>query len=104
MAHTLPRVKRGYVYIMTNGPSGTLYVGVTSAIAARVAQHRAGEGSEFCRRHRLTRLVHVERYGTITEAIAREKQLKAWQRGWKLNLIGRSNPEWADLYPTLHLD
>ncbi|MGJ3625843.1 GIY-YIG nuclease family protein [Sphingomonas sp. MMS24-JH45] len=85
-------MKRGYVYVMTNAPSGTLYVGVTSAIAARVAQHRAGTGSDFCRDHRLTRLVYVEPYATITEAIAREKQLKAWQRSWKLNLIGRHNP------------
>ncbi|MGJ3630005.1 GIY-YIG nuclease family protein [Sphingomonas sp. MMS24-JH45] len=76
-------MKRGYVYVMTNAPSGTLYVGVTSAIAARVAQHRAGTGSDFCRDHRLTRLVYVEPYATITEAIAREKQLKAWQRSWK---------------------
>ncbi len=97
-------MKRGYVYIMTNAPSGTLYIGVTSAIAARVAQHHAGTGSDFCRRHRLTRLVHVERFATIEEAIRREKQLKAWKRAWKLNLIGRSNPDWQDLYPTLHLD
>lgn len=100
----LTPVKRGYVYIMSNVPSGTLYVGVTSAIAARVAQHRAGTGSEFCRDYGLIRLVHVETYDTIIEAIAREKQLKAWKRRWKLNLIGRNNPSWDDLSPTLHLD
>jgi putative endonuclease len=97
-------MKRGYVYIMTNGPSGTLYIGVTSAIAARVAQHRQGSGSTFCRKHGLTRLVHVEIYETIEEAIVREKRLKAWNRAWKLNLIGRNNPDWLDLYDTLHLD
>jgi putative endonuclease len=97
-------MKRGYVYIMTNGPSGTLYVGVTSAIAARVAQHRDGTGSEFCKRYGLKLLVHVERYETIEAAIVREKQIKAWKRGWKLNLIGQHNPAWQDLYPTLHLD
>jgi putative endonuclease len=99
----LTPVKRGYVYIMSNGPSGTIYIGVTSAIAARVAQHRAGTGSEFCRDYELTRLVHVETYETIVEAITREKQLKAWKRAWKLALIGRNNPGWDDLFPTLHL-
>ena len=97
-------MKRGYVYIMTNEPSGTLYIGVTSNIAARVYQHRTGAGSEFCKKHKLTRLVLAEPYGTIEAAIAREKTLKAWKRSWKLNLIGRCNPDWADLYPTLHLD
>ena len=97
-------MKRAYVYIMTNGPSGTLYVGVTSNIASRTAQHRAGTGSDFCREHGLTRLVYVEVHDTITAAITREKQIKAWRRAWKLNLIGRSNPAWLDLFPTLHLD
>ena len=97
-------MKRGYTYIMTDGPSGTLYVGLTSNIAARVLQHRSGTGSDFCKRYDLTRLVHVEVFDAMMEAIAREKALKAWQRGWKLNLIGRSNPDWIDLFPTLHLD
>jgi putative endonuclease len=100
----MPLMKRGYVYIMTNAPSGTLYIGVTAHIAARVFQHRSGTGSEFCQQHGLKTLVLVERYDTIEAAIAREKALKAWQRRWKLDLIGRSNPGWADLYPTLHLD
>ena len=77
---------------------------MTSNIAARVYQHRTGAGSEFCKKHKLTRLVLAEPYGTIEAAIAREKTLKAWKRSWKLNLIGRCNPDWADLYPTLHLD
>ncbi|RIA47027.1 putative endonuclease [Hephaestia caeni] len=97
-------MRRGYVYIVTNEPSGTLYIGVTSNIAARVHQHRSGTGSDFCKKYRLTRLVLVEPYDTIEEAIARERALKAWKRSWKLNLIGRSNPDWSDLYPTLHLD
>src|SRR3546814_15475885 len=84
-------MKRGFVYIMTNAPSGTLYTGVTAYIAARVNQHRSVAGSDFCKRHGLTRLVLVETYDTIEEAIAREKAIKAWKRRWKLNLIGRSN-------------
>src|SRR3546814_13281387 len=77
-------MKRGYVYIMTNAPSGTLYTGVTAYIAARVNQHRSVAGSDFCKRHGLTRLVLVETYDTIEEAIAREKAIKAWKRRWKL--------------------
>ena len=65
-------------------------------------QHRNGTGAGFCREHGLTRLVHVEQHPTIGEAIAREKALKAWHRGWKLNLIGRTNPEWRDLYLELN--
>ncbi len=91
-------MKPGYVYIMTNKPSGTLYVGVTSHLAARVQQHRKGRGSEFCREWGLTRLVYAEVHDRIDDAIAREKQIKAWKRGWKLNLIGRLNPDWRDLY------
>src|SRR3546814_17518864 len=75
-------------------------LGVTAYIAARVNQHRSVAGSDFCKRHGLTRLVLVETYDTIEEAIAREKAIKAWKRRWKLNLIGRSNPDWIDLFPT----
>lgn len=90
--------RRGYVYIMTNGPSGTLYIGVTADLPARIDQHRRGVGSAFCREHGLTRLVHVETLDRIDDAIAREKALKKWKRGWKLNLIGRHNPDWRDLW------
>ncbi|WP_116092409.1 GIY-YIG nuclease family protein [Sphingomonas crusticola] len=95
-------MKRGYVYIMTNMPNGTLYIGVTSDIAARITQHRTGSGSDFCKRYDLTRLVYVELYPTIQEAIAREKAMKAWQRAWKLKLISAANPRWDDLYLTLN--
>lgn len=92
----------GFVYIMTNEPSGTLYIGVTSDLARRIWQHRNGSGSAFCRRHGLVRLVYVEPHGTIQEAIAGEKALKRWQRSWKPNLIGRANPEWRDLYADIN--
>jgi len=92
----------GYVYIMTNRSSGTLYIGVTANIAARVTQHREASGSDFCREHGLTRLVYVERHERIEDATGREKAVKAWRRSWKLNLIGRANPDWDDLYLTLN--
>ena len=90
-------MKGGWVYIMTNKPGGTLYIGVTADIAARVAQHRDGAGSDFCRRYQLRRLVYVEDYPTIEEAIAREKAMKAWRRAWKVELIEAANPAWDDL-------
>ena len=83
---------------MTNGPSGTLYIGITANLAARVAQHRLGSGSDFCRRYGLVRLVYIERDDRIDDAIAREKALKAW----KLDLIAKANPDWDDLYSTIN--
>jgi putative endonuclease len=83
---------------MTNAPHGTLYIGVTADLAARVHQHRSGEGSKICRRYDLTRLVHCERVERIEEAIAREKAMKAWQRKWKTPLIEQADPAWNDLW------
>lgn len=95
-------MKRGWVYIMTNKPFGTLYVGVTGDIAARPWQHRNGTGSAFCKRHGLTRLVYVEEYPTIYEAIMREKAMKAWKRNWKLRQIMDANPKWDDLFESIN--
>jgi putative endonuclease len=92
----------GWVYIMTNKPGGVLYIGVAADIVTRVAQHRAGEGSSFCRRYNLRRLVLAEQYPTIDEAIAREKALKEWQRAWKVRLIEENNPEWTDLWEVIN--
>ncbi|MEJ5975125.1 GIY-YIG nuclease family protein [Novosphingobium sp. PS1R-30] len=91
-------MKGGWVYIMTNGPHGTLYIGVTADLATRVTQHREGRGSQFCVEHGLTRLVHAEWHDEIEAAILREKAMKKWKRQWKLRLIRRANPDWRDLY------
>jgi putative endonuclease len=92
----------GYVYIMANRRNGAIYIGVTADVAARATQHRSGQGSDFCRRYGLKRLVYIEPYPTIQEAIAREKQLKVWKRAWKIELIEGVNPDWDDLYLTLN--
>lgn len=92
----------GWVYIMANGPHGTLYIGVTADLAARVFAHREGRGSEFCRKYGLTRLVYAERHEAITDAIAREKAMKRWKRQWKLKLIRQNNPDWLDLFETIN--
>ena len=91
----------GFVYIMTNKPFGVLYTGVTAQLAARIMQHRTGAGSKFCRRYNCDKLVLVEEYPTIEEAIAREKAIKAWPRLWKLEIIQAVNPNWEDLFERL---
>lgn len=83
---------------MTNKARGVLYIGVASQLAERVRQHRAGEGSRFCARYNLTRLVLAESHETIDDAIRREKQLKQWRRQWKIELVEAANPEWRDLF------
>jgi putative endonuclease len=88
-----------YVYILASGRNGTLYVGVTGNLARRVWEHRNGHVSGFTSRYRVHRLVHVETFADVREAIRREKQLKKWSRRWKLELIERSNPMWRDLAP-----
>jgi putative endonuclease len=85
------------VYIVTNQPNGTLYIGVTSDPIARWWQHRTGALASFTRRYGCKRLVLVEFFGDMEHAIMREKQLKNWRRAWKINLVEASNPTWRDL-------
>ncbi len=94
--------KRGYVYILTNKQYGVLYIGVTSNLAARVAAHREGKGGEFTSRYKIRMLVYFEEFPTISEAIAREKVVKAWKRMWKIRIIEEMNPSWDDLYLQLN--
>jgi putative endonuclease len=90
-----------YVYIMTNRPNGTLYVGVTNDSARRAWEHREGILDGFTKRYGLKRLVYFETFDSIVTAIQREKTMKHWSRAWKVRLIMRTNPEWDDLYETL---
>ena len=85
------------VYILASGFNGTLYIGVTSNLIARLHQHRTAEIPGFTSRYGIKRLVHYELTETMEVAILREKQLKRWHRDWKLNLIEQHNPHWADL-------
>lgn len=90
---------QAFVYILASAKHGTLYIGVTSDLMARLYQHREGVTPGFASRHGVSKLVYFEEAATIGDAIAREKQLKKWQREWKINLIERANPEWIDLAP-----
>jgi len=91
-----------WVYIVTNKPYGTLYIGVTNDIALRAYEHRESVYSGFTKTHGLKILVYCEEYSTAYEAITREKQLKKWKRDWKKQLIEKLNPTWRDLYEELN--
>ncbi|HAS19222.1 MAG TPA: excinuclease ABC subunit C [Flavobacteriaceae bacterium] len=97
--------KRAYhnywVYILTNKPKGTLYIGVTGGLDDRMERHVLGEGSCFTAKYKLKQLVYFEEFQYINDAIAREKQLKNWHRQWKINLIEKDNPTWKNLWQPL---
>ena len=96
-----PTMSNGYVYILTNRPNGVLYVGVTSDLARRVAEHREGVVKGFTKQYGLKRLVYFEAYDDIRIAIQREKNMKHWSRTWKVRLILGANPRWDDLFESL---
>ena len=90
--------KGGFVYILTNTNNTVLYTGVTSNLIQRIQQHKTGSFKDsFTSRYNATKLVYYEHFDTITEAIQREKQIKAGSRQKKLDLINRFNPEWKEL-------
>jgi putative endonuclease len=93
----------GWVYIVTNRPNGTLYIGVTSDLTRRIWEHRQGVADGFTKQYRLKRLVWAERHNDIRSAIQRERKrnMKHWPRAWKIDLILVQNPEWNDLYDRL---
>lgn len=89
------------VYILASKRNGTLYVGVTSDLTKRCWEHRNGFVEGFTRKYHVHSLVHYELHEDMYSAITREKQLKKWNRSWKLRLIEEHNPEWRDLYPDI---
>lgn len=86
------------VYIRASRPNGTLYVGVTSNLHDRMAQHAQGLFPGFTKRYGVKQLMYYEMVETMPQAIAREKQLKRWNRIWKLRLIEQMNPDWKNLF------
>ncbi len=97
-------VKQPCVYLLASQRLGTLYIGVTSNLVARLWQHRNGTVAGFTSRYGVFLLVRYELFADMPTAIAREKQLKRWHRPWKINLIESDNPEWSDLAPALGLE
>src|SRR5688572_17667049 len=95
----------GYLYILASRRHGTLYTGCTTDLPKRMYEHRQGLIPGFTRRYGVKRLVHVETYDDISDAIARERRIKEWQRNWKIQLIEQENPFWEDLaVPLLGFD
>ena len=84
---------------MTNKYNTVLYVGLTNNIERRVIEHRTGNSNAFTARYNCHKLVYFEEFSSIDEAIAREKQIKSWNRNRKEKLIDNYNPEREDLLP-----
>ena len=82
---------------MANKRNGTLYVGVTNNLERRIYQHKMGEIEGFTKKYGIKSLMFYETTESIESAIVREKQLKHWNRKWKIELLEKSNPDWRDL-------
>jgi putative endonuclease len=85
------------VYVLASQRNGTLYIGVTSNLLARIHQHRIGGVRGFTREYGVKLLVWFEQHPTMHSTITREKRIKKWNRAWKLELIEAANPDWRDL-------
>lgn len=94
-------MKQPAVYILASDRNGTLYTGVTSDLVARTWQHREHVVDGFTKRYGVTMLVWYELHGSMDAATHREKQIKKWNRAWKLRLIQEGNPKWRDLWPDI---
>jgi putative endonuclease len=91
-----------YTYIMASQPNGTLYAGHTDNLAHRAWQHREGQIPGFTQKYGVKLLVWYEVHDTRHGAFTRERQIKKWNRAWKIRLIRELNPDWLDLYETLN--
>lgn len=75
-----------------------MYIGVTGDLVKRVYEHKQNDVEGFTKQYKVHNLVYYDTYGDVSEAILREKQMKKWNRQWKINLIEKHNPQWVDLY------
>ena len=94
-------MKSYYIYILASKRNGTLYIGVTNNLMKRVYEHKKNLADGFTKKYNVHKLVYYEQTSDIDSAINREKQLKKWNRKWKLKLIEEGNPKWEDLYNDL---
>ncbi len=94
-------MKQYYVYILSSQKNGTLYIGVTDDLPRRIYEHKQNIIDGFTKKYSVHTLVYYELHYNIREAIIREKQIKRWNRKWKLRLIEEMNSEWRDLYSEL---
>ncbi len=96
-------MKKYWVYILCSERNGALYIGITGNLRRRIYEHRMKMVPGFTARYNIDKLVHVEEFSDVQEAIHREKCIKKWNRLWKLHLIEENNPDWVDYYDTIHL-
>jgi len=96
--------KQPAVYILASQKYGTLYTGVTGDIRARVWQHRSHLIEGFTQRYGVERLVYFEFFADFPSAIKREKQIKKWNRRWKIRIIEENNPDWVDLWSQIAIE
>lgn len=92
---------QAWVYILASDRNGTLYIGVTSDLVRRVHEHKSKVVEGFTSKYDVQKLVYFEDAPEIEAAIVREKQLKKWNRAWKIRLIEERNPYWNDLFETI---
>ncbi len=92
-----PTTPQMHIYILASKRNGTLYTGVTNDLERRIVEHKTKLLPGFTEKYEVTKLVYCEEIPSATSAIAREKQIKKWNRKWKLRLIEERNPEWKDL-------
>ena len=90
-----------YVYVLANLSSKTLYVGVTNNLVKRIYEHKQKPVDGFTKKYCVDSLVYYEVTNDVISAIEREKQIKKWNRAWKLRLIKKMNPNWIDLYDSI---
>ena len=88
--------KQYFGYLLASKSYGTLYIGVTSNLTQRIYQHKEGLADGFTKKYNIHKLVYYEVHLDVKEAILREKQIKKWNRQWKINLIEQHNPQWLD--------
>ena len=87
--------------MLSSKRNGTLYTGVTSNLVKRIYEHKNGVVEGFTKKYNIHELVWYEMHQTVESAINREKQIKKWNRAWKLKLIEKENPQWIDLYESI---
>ena len=93
--------KQVYIYILANKRNGTIYIGVTSDLPNRIWQHKNNLIEGFTKKYNVHKLVYFEQHESMNLAIEREKQIKKWNRKWKLELIEKQNSNWEDLYENI---
>ncbi len=96
-------MKQPTVYILASKRNGTLYIGVTSDLVKRIWEHKNQLVEGFTKKYHVQQLVYFEQHQDMLSAITREKQLKKWNRAWKIALIEEGNPDWRDLWEVIRL-